>query len=174
MKKTIIISLSVATLWLFGSCGGDSTRKTDANPDLIEEKAEKLSPLQIGENVADLYVKAITQLSELVKDHPPAQEVMPKIEALKEEYIQQLVTLGKQREELDSSDKSIVDSNIRTGIRKVYDQDAYTIYGEAVNHYFQEKEVHALLTDFNIITQYANFDLLKEQEPEEAQRLGIN
>jgi len=26
---------------------------------------------------------------------------------------------------------------------------------------------------FNIITQYANFDLLKKQEPEEAKRLGI-
>ena len=31
----------------------------------------------------------------------------------------------------------------------------------------------ALIADFNIIGQYANFDLLREQEPEEAARLGV-
>jgi len=30
-----------------------------------------------------------------------------------------------------------------------------------------------LLASFNILTQYADFDLLKQQAPEEAARLGI-
>jgi len=30
-----------------------------------------------------------------------------------------------------------------------------------------------LLKDFSILTQYTDFDLLKQQEPEEAARLGI-
>ena len=137
------------------------------------EKTEKLSPKELGAKIADLYVQAITDLSELVTDHPPAQEVNPEIEALKESYVQKLVALGKQREPLEDSDKSTVDLNIRLAISDVYKGDAYTVYGEAVNHYFQEKEVHTLLTDFNIITQYANFDLLKDQAPEEAERLGI-
>jgi hypothetical protein len=74
---------------------------------------------------------------------------------------------------MEEADRSTVDLNTRIGIRAVYNQPAYATYGEAVTHYFDNKELHKLLTDFNIITQYADFELLKKQAPEEASRLGI-
>jgi hypothetical protein len=36
-----------------------------------------------------------------------------------------------------------------------------------------ERDLANELSSFNILTQYAFFDLLKRQEPDEAQRLGI-
>ena len=40
-------------------------------------------------------------------------------------------------------------------------------------YFSKDQEFHKLLTSFNIIGQYASFDLLKKQEPKEAARLGI-
>jgi hypothetical protein len=30
------------------------------------------------------------------------------------------------------------------------------------------------MAEFNVITRYANFELLREQQPEEAKRLGVD
>ena len=44
------------------------------------------------------------------------------------------------------------------------------------DHYFDstDAELYSLITSFNIIGQYANFDLLRQQEPDEAARLGVD
>jgi hypothetical protein len=45
---------------------------------------------------------------------------------------------------------------------------------DAVNHYRNEDNDFAnTLAEFNTLTQYADFDLLKKQKPDEATRLGI-
>ena len=45
---------------------------------------------------------------------------------------------------------------------------------EARIHYAKiDAELAALIGSFNIITQYSQFELIKKQEPAEAERLGI-
>lgn len=173
MKSLPSVFVFIAAICLtFTSCGRNST-PSDSTEGAKVEKTEALSPLELGEAIADIYVQAIVDLSELIKDLPPTADVKPKIADLKEEYVQQLVAFGKKREFMEDADRSTVDLNIRVGIREVYNQPAYSTYGEAVTHYFDDKELHTLLLDYNILTQYASFDLLKEQAPAEAERLGI-
>lgn len=173
MKLSILNCIGfVAISMAFSSCGGGNT-PSDSNDEESMEKSESMSPLELGKSIASLYVEAIEEVSEIVSGNPPAAEIQPKLSELKEKYILKLIELGKQREAMDEAGRNTVDLNIRTGIQSVYSTGAYSTYGEAVTHYFEDKEVHKLLTDFNILTQYASFDLLKEQAPDEAARLGI-
>jgi hypothetical protein len=173
MKSSILYCLIfIAISSGFSSCGGGNT-PSDSGEEKKVEKAKALSPLELGETIAGLYVQAIEEVVETVSGNPPTAEIQPKLSELKEKYVLKLVELGKQREAMEEAERKTVDLNIRIGIQSVYSTEAYTSYGEAVTHYFKEKEVHKLLTDFNILTQYASYDLLKEQAPEEASRLGI-
>jgi hypothetical protein len=175
MMKSKLPCLAIVAIAVFVmfSCGG-STAPSDqesSEPSVAENK--KMTPDEMGVAVSELYVSAMSDLNKLLEDDPPASEVAPKIAALKEEYVQKLVEYGKKREGLTVDDKPKMDLAIRLGLNDVYDNQVYTSYSEAVNDYFDDNEVRDLLSSFNILTQYANFDLLREQEPDEARRLGI-
>ncbi len=173
---------------LVTACGGDDDEKqeptsvptkeatevpTEAPPPPTPEPQGQ-TPQELGQEIGVLYVEALEKVTELVADHPPVEEVRPQVEALKETYVQQLFELGKQREALSEQDKTAVDSAILMEVSGLSQQDWYDTYNEAVQHYFDEDyEFQQVLLSFNIIGQYANFDLLKDQEPEEAVRLGI-
>jgi hypothetical protein len=49
----------------------------------------------------------------------------------------------------------------------------YDAYQQAYTDYSGDLEVANLIASFNILGQYANFDLLREQAPDEAARLGV-
>lgn len=67
-----------------------------------------------------------------------------------------------------------MDSKISSGLNSMYNKPAFNTYMEATNYYMsQDAALHKELSDFNILTQYASFDLLKKQAPEEAARLGL-
>ena len=52
--------------------------------------------------------------------------------------------------------------------------ELYDAFQEGQAYYqAQDLELGNLIAAVNIITQYANFDLLRGQEPEEAARLGL-
>jgi len=135
---------------------------------------QEMTPREIGQAVAARYVEAMTELTDLVEGKPPAAEIKPQVEDLKETYIQKLVELGRKREALSNQERATVDSAISVGINALYGDPVFATYSEVVQYYFNEDpEFHQLLSSFNIITQYASFDLLKQQEPDEAARLGI-
>lgn len=133
----------------------------------------RLNPQEISAAIVTIYHDAITEVAGAVKDYPEAAGLQPVLAGLKNGYIWQLVELGKQREALSDEDKANVDLETRLHISRV-PAEAYQTYSDAISHYFEiDQDVWKLLRSFNIITQYAFFELLKEQEPEEAQRLGI-
>jgi len=135
---------------------------------------QEMAPEELGDAIGTIYVEALEKVTDLVKDKPAVAEVKLQVEELKETYIQKLVELGHVREALSDQDKAIVDSAINRAINKISNESWYATYGEVVQHYFDEDyEFQQMLYSFNIIGQYANFDLLKKQEPEEAVRLGI-
>ena len=173
MRTSVSVFTLVALLSLvFSSCGG-SNSKTEEQEVTQEVKQKKVSAEELGEKINESYSNALTELVELLKETPDAAEAGPKIEVLKEKYIQEFVALGKAREEMDEAEKSKVDLTIRIGLQNIYSDPVYTNYAEVINNYLTDSDTYKKLTDFNIITQYANFELLKQQEPEEAQRLGI-
>ena len=163
-----IVAMGIA----FSSCSGNSSQSV--KEEVTEEvKPKGLTPEELGGEISDLYKRALVEVTDLTKESPAATDVQPKIVELKEKYIQELVELGRKREALEDEGKSKVDLTIRMALQNAYSATTYTAYTEAINVYLDNSKFYKLLADFNIITQYSNFDLLKQQEPEEAQRLGI-
>ena len=189
-RLNLLCSLLVVVSLLVACGGGDkeseakptisSTPKATITP-AVEEQAptptnvlEELSPSALGEEIGTVYVESIQKVSELVADKPPSAEVRDQVAELKATYVQRLVELGHLREALSRQDRAAVNNAINETFIAGSKSDWYNTYFEAVQYYSErDREFYELLYSFNIIGQYANFDLLKEQEPEEAERLGL-
>ncbi|GEM_PF-857147 len=151
----------------------DQKSETKMESQSVEEK-KATTPGEIGDQIAELYIQALRNVTDQLKDKPIVSNVRPQVEELKEKNVKQLVELGRLRENLDTTGRAAVDSRIRMALNAVYNESWYAVYSDVQQHYFQDRDFHKLVMSFNIIGQYANFDLLKKQEPEEAKRLGID
>ena len=161
------------------ACGGGNQSAT-TQEEFVEQPAvekaeqkEEMSPMEIGQKAGELYAQALKDVTELLKEKPEVSAVRAQVEELKESYVQKLVELGRMRESLDESQKSQVDGQIRMKVSPLYKDPVFATFNEIQQHYFNDRDFHKIVIGFNVIGQYANFDLLKKQEPEEAQRLGI-
>ena len=178
MQVLKLFFLVVVVSALTFGCGGGNEQSAPAETaekpaPAKAEKSEKMTPAELGQNIAAVYEKAMTDLTEMLKDKPAVDEVQADVVALKDTCITKLVELGKLREALDASDKSKVDLQLRLKANSINRSPVWEAYSEIHQHYFQDREFHEIIASFNIITQYAAFELLKKQEPEEAARLGI-
>ena len=176
--KVLTVPLIVLISFSLTGCSGGSGKKADspvAEAVTRETTTEEtqLSPAELGQKIGDIYIKAMTDLVSLLKERPAALEVKSEVEVMKEAYVQELYALGKKRESLDDSARSAVDSQIARKARILNDMPEFNAFNDLQQYYFQDRDFHKLIMSFNIITQYAAFDLLKKQEPEEAARLGI-
>lgn len=177
-KSVLILAAFSMTLL---ACGGGGEKSASSEPareaapaaQVKTESAAEMNPAELGKKIGDLYVQALSEVTEMLKDKPEVAEVRPQVEQLKEKYVKELVELGRKREALDASGKAAVDSQIMLKVNALSREAWYATFNEAQQHYFQDQDFHKLVISFNIIGQYANFDLLKQQEPEEATRLGI-
>ncbi len=168
------IALAVA---LAASCGGKdaggSADQASGSGGEAVEKSEDMTPAQLGDAIGNLYTDNMSKLVERLKAMPAAADVMADIESMRGECITRMVALGKQREALDAAGRSAVDAAILSKMNALYNTPVFASFNDIQQHYFQDQQLHKLIMDFNIITQYANYDLLKKQSPEEAARLGI-
>jgi hypothetical protein len=145
-----------------------------AEPTAAPAQPKEQTPQELGDEIGQVYVGALEDVTKLVADKPPAAEVKVKVAELKEQVIQQLVELGQKREAMSEADRKTVTSRIGLALGSLGSADWYAKYSEAVSYYNKEdSELSAMLASFNIIGQYAQFELLKQQEPKEAERLGI-
>jgi hypothetical protein len=171
------VPTALLTVCLLSGCGEKkefSVEAADA-PQTTEKKSDQkveLSPEELGAQIGDLYVTTMEQLIEMLKDKPDAAEAMPKVQVLKDECITKLVALGKKREALDEAGRKKVDLQVKLKMPS-YSNPLFDRFNDVQMHYAQNEDFQKLILSFNIITQYANFDLLKKQEPKEAERLGI-
>ena len=189
--NVLFLLLAVATLLV--ACGGSDTESkvtatappTSAptqmptatkQPPTPTINLEELSPRGLGERVGAVWVESLQSATTLVEGEPPASEVKAQVAQLKATTIQQLVELGQLREALGRQDRAAVDNAINETWFAASKTDWYDTFFGAVQHYTDrdpDEEFQQLLYSFNLIGQYANFDRLKEYEPDEAVRLGI-
>ncbi len=177
-KCSALVALLVLLTAVMACGPGEAQPPAAESPvsdEVVPTQPAEMTPEALGQEIGDVYVEALVEVVKLVADRPPAAEVKPKIESLKEGYIQRLVELGWKREALSDADKAVVDGEIRAALDELYrDKAQWDAYNEALQYYAAEDfEVNQLLASFNVLGQYANFDLLKKQEPAEAERLGI-
>jgi hypothetical protein len=135
--------------------------------------AQAQSPDDLGKAIADNYLTALKKVNELMKDRPEPADLSPKVEALKEETIKQMVEVGHKVAKLDDAGKKKVDAKVSMALGNT-PGDVFKAFSEG-QMFYQKKDPNLgkNIKDFNIITQYGLFDLLKKQAPKEAERLGI-
>lgn len=134
--------------------------------------------VQLGKQVAATWSEAIQKLVLLLEGTPPIASLQAPVAQLKEEYVQKMVALGRQIAALDESQRQtayartadILDSTANSDWFQSY-MRLYNLYAAGSDQTSQDFAV--LLSTFNTLTQYAFFDVLKGQDPDEAQRLGI-
>lgn len=176
MKLSAILVAGLLVLAGLG-CSTDSNNNDSSsqNGEVPEvEVVQEVTPRELGEQIGEVYFNALEDVTILLAEYPEVEEVRSQVEHLKQENILVLVELGKIREGLSDQDKAIVDMEIMSVLNSLNDVDWYQTYSDICSHYVSvDRDFYDLVVSFNIIGQYANFDLLKQQEPEEAERLGI-
>jgi hypothetical protein len=135
--------------------------------------AQAQSPDALGKSITDKHLEALKKINALMKDRPEPAGLTPKVEALKEETVKQMVELGQKVAALDEAGKKKVDAKVSMAFGSM-PMDVFKPFSEGQQFYAKkDPNLGKLIKDFNIITQYAFFDLLKKQDPKEAERLGI-
>ncbi len=164
---TAIIFLSIL---LAAGCGGEAADGADETSDQAEEITD---PEIYGNRVADIYEDMYANLNDLVNQGLSAEELWPEITTMKEDYIRQFVELGAVKEGMTEEQKQAANRTIRSRFYN-FDTDLLNSVNDAIIFYReQDNSLANEISQMNILTQYADYELLREQEPEEAARLGI-
>mgnify|MGYP001081739428 FL=1 len=171
MKRTAAVLLALVALGMTG-CGDDEGVAATAAPPASSPTSAAVTPTAVGDQVGDLYLAAFDDVVGLLADRPEAAAAETGLAALKQQYVEALVALGYQREGFDAVGRAVVDDRITAALGQL-PAATYDAYQGAYAYYSDDPDVAGLISSFNIIGQYANFDLLWQQAPEEAERLGI-
>lgn len=175
-RKFVTSVLFVLAIGLLAACGGAPAASTGPAGSAATAVPAGSNPQDLGNQVGQLYFQALEDATNLVKAKPDPATVKPQLEALKEKYIQQLVTLGRQWATLSKADVGRAQFAVTGWTGKFGTADWYQPFQDAQTHYNNTKggsDIASLMSSFFIIGQYADFELLKQQNPAEAKRLGI-
>jgi predicted small lipoprotein YifL len=177
MKRVLLISFIIlAIVFVAAACG-----KKEAAPDAAPTAppsgpavpaASANAAETLGQKIGSSYIETLKQVVAMLNDRPAAADAKSMLSDMKNWTIELMVNLGKEREALGVADRVRVDQVLSNRIAAV-PADLFKDYQAGQMHYRDDRELFQLIADFNIITQYANYDLLKKQLPAEAQRLGI-
>ena len=129
------------------------------------------SPQAIGQDIQAAHLQAMNNLAQILQSEQPPTDLLNQILALRETTIHQLVALGRERQKLDTFGKADCDRIIQQGMTQI---PSYQTLDQARATYAANPELADALDSFNDIIHYAILELLKEQYPAEAARLGVD
>ena len=134
-----------------------------------------LTEEELGGRIAAIWEGCIDGIVSLLVDKPPVdQTIKDRVRGMKESAMETLVALGKAREARDTAKRAYVDLILTNRLGRA-NPATFKSYQGIVDHYRKiDKDLALEVSSFNIITQYANFDLLRRQALVEADRLGLS
>lgn len=155
---------------LFSGCNnGQTNTKSD-------QKIKKLSTLEWAGEVYVIYEDGYNQLDALLGQKPAyAPKLTLDAKVIKASVIEKLIPYGKMRAEWNEADQKTSSDQLSVKMFDISRNPAWMRVGNEARMFYakEDPELATLLNRMNIITQYAQFELLKKQEPVEAERLGI-
>jgi hypothetical protein len=176
----VLLACGLLTLVsLVTGCGSSPSGETSATqvPGTAADVTTTEAPVTaatVATGVVDTWTEAMQKLVGVLEGAPRADAIRAEVEGLKEKYVQRLVAFGRQRSELTTTEQDEMSALIFLGINALAAEPWYVSYTSLYKQYSTgDLEFANLLASFNILTQYADFKLLKQQAPEEAARLGI-
>jgi hypothetical protein len=174
MKKLVVIMLAVTCLLTVSCSGQQSDTKSDV---LTVEEISQMSSEQYSDAICDIYVKAMTDLGDILTKYPKANDAMKAdVDTLYERTVQELLPFGKASQSFSAEKKKAYDTALLQAIFGTFDglqltMDTINARTDDLNNFNQT--LWDKVSSMDIITRYADFDLIKQQDPAEAARLGI-
>jgi hypothetical protein len=172
MKKLLIILFSFMFLT---ACNKQESSNQENNKQSKKETKE-MTPDTWAEEVNSIYDKSITKLDETIGSKPPlTEELKKKVEEIKNSIILELLEYGKARNKMNETDQKLCSSKLSLKLDRIVKNPGWdrSINKVRMDYDKADQAFGKQIMSFNIITQYAQFELLKKQEPSEAKRLGI-
>lgn len=142
---------------------GGATATAPATPDDLASELYEVTARMRAE--ADTLLRANVDT--------PADVLGPLVAGLKDRYITEFVAIGWRREAFDAAGRAAFDSAFRRLLAAdpQPDLEPYNVLTRRLDA--ERSPVAREVASLNILTQYAFFDLLRRQEPAEADRLGV-
>ncbi|WP_301045721.1 hypothetical protein [Vannielia sp.] len=158
LTRRLFLSLIAASAVMFGA-----TTAMAADPE------------ETGKQVYQVYVDTMAQTNAALAGSPEVTaELGAEIDAIKEAGVTKLVALGKEIAAMSEADRETVERIVRLG---AYEPEAKAVYanyqGVWKAYVGGDQDFFKKIQSLNILTQYAFFDLLRKQAPDEADRLGV-
>jgi hypothetical protein len=176
MKKYGVWAALIAALLLAGTaCGkkeGPASASAPAGGPSARPAPEPGPAEALGQKIAAAYFTTLERVADMLKDRRPAEDLKPMLLGLKTGTIDIMIGLGREREALSSKDRAVVDRILANRIT-LLQTDLLKRFREGQANYRENAELFKLIASFTDVARYADFDLLKQQLPEEAARLGI-
>lgn len=155
--------------FVMASCGGGDAEAESQDPE-VRDQVTVDDPDQLAEEIAENYTACMGELEEILADRPDPETLKPMLEDLTDRYIGIFVELGHQ---VATYDSTTVDEIGRGVMSSLYGIDIQWMTDASSHYHSIDPEVSSMISELNIITQYAFFDLLRDQRPSEAERLGL-
>lgn len=154
------------------SCGGGGKNSNK----LSESKIESMTNEELSDEIFTLYEQGMLGMGEILEKYPEANKQMKAdFEKLFDETINQILVFGKVISKKESGETEEIAMELMKKMFQATDLsqvlDTYNSRSSEINDF--DAELAKKMVAMNTVTQYAFYDLLKEQNPEEAERLGI-
>jgi hypothetical protein len=154
--KTVNLILTLVLAGTFFSCGSDS------------------SPEGVGAGIYEKYYDFLKETNDVIAKGGASCK---QIDEIADKYKKELIELGKKREAFSPEDKTKCDAATMDKSRDIYvtqtaEYKAYIKFMDDVQK--DDYQCYSRLSDYLILAQYGNFDLLNKQMPEEAKKYGVN
>lgn len=163
-------------LFIVVACGGGDDDGDDGAGDSSDAtpSATAAGPEALADEMVSDYVEMTEAYVDLLEQDLPPAELATEIAELKNEYIERFVEIGYQREAMSDEEVAAFNSKALSGIFGLeFDHQDRVNEVLAELNAAGENELANEITSLNILTQYAQFELLWEQEPDEAERLAL-
>jgi hypothetical protein len=135
-------------------------------------------PYELSDQVASLWAESVQKLVALLQDTPPFASVQTAVADLKEQYVQKMVALGRQIIKLDPADQQTIYDRATDQLSAMDGATWFVSYKNLYDQYSAgsddaSQQFAIQLSAFDTLIQYAFFNVLKTNDPDEATRLSI-
>ena len=138
--------------------------QSDSNQTLAEEKCMKLTAQQAGDQIVDIYRKAMDETNRLTQNQALPETIEAEFNSLLENWQTELLHIGQHVMVMDGAEKAQVQSAInKEHMEMRYNEAAKKRFEDLSKNIFPyhktSPELYQQLKGINIITQFAFFDL---------------
>jgi hypothetical protein len=175
---SLVACMSLLGGLLLAGCAGELPIPGQTSSTLAATSTTESQAVLLGNQVAATWSEAIQKLVPLLEGTPPIASLQAPVAQLKEEYVQKMVAFGRQIQALDQFQQQTAAERAADILAGTANTDWFLSYVRLYDQYTAgsdqtSQDFAVLLSTFDTLTEYAFFDQLKAQDPDEAQRLGI-